>query len=78
MCYVVILILCRVLRGYLDFIISNQNIIVPLMNSELDNYVLMKLQQQMSVWGIEVNGIEAREVIKDGWSLSDFIIPVFK
>ncbi len=69
---------CHVLRGYLDFIISNQNIIVPLMNSELDNYVLMKLQQQMSVWGIEVNGIEAREVIKDGWSLSDFIIPVFK
>lgn len=69
---------CCTLRGYLDFIISNQNIVMPLINSELDNYVLMKLQQQMSSLGIDVNGIEAGEIFKDEWSMSDFIIPVFK
>ena len=64
--------------SYLNFLITNQSIVLPLINPEKDNQILIKMHEIMGDFGVDVNGVEACDLLADGLDFHKLTMPVYK
>lgn len=65
------------IRTYLDFMISNGNIVVPLSDPGSDNEALLTLQEFFAERGGEANGVEAGDFPRAGLDFRKLAVPVY-
>lgn len=67
-----------VVGSYLNFLITNQSVVVPLINPENDNQILIEMQNGLGSLGFDVNGVDAGDLYANGLDFKKLVMPVYR
>lgn len=64
--------------SYLNFMITNQSVVVPLIDPENDNQILINMQNSLGTLGFDVNGVDAVDLYANGLDFKKLVMPVYR